>query len=162
MKKGIVSFVFLLVGIVLVVGCGKKMGEKEYFDMAYQFMGEEKWSESEKYFQKILDEYPKGEFSSKALFMVGFVNANYAIPGDNLGITSVTQRYYLGPCMSEEDFNQIFSYFNEKSEEIYKLLESFEYLPEREKNWAIEYLDEFFQNAGNSRYIINKILSTCR
>ena len=92
----------------------------------------------------------------------GFVNANYAIPGDNLGITSVTQRYYLGPCMSEEDFNQIFSYFNEKSEEIYKLVESFEYLPEREKNWAIGYLDEFFQNAGNSRYIINKILSTCR
>ena len=77
MKKGIVSFIFLLVGIILVVGCGKKMGEKEYFDMAYQFMGEEQWSESEKYFQKILDEYPKGEFSSKALFMVGFVNANY-------------------------------------------------------------------------------------
>ena len=77
MKKGIASFIFLLVGIVLVIGCGKKMGEKEYFDMAYQFMGEEQWSESEKYFQKILDEYPHGEFSSKALFMVGFVNANY-------------------------------------------------------------------------------------
>jgi hypothetical protein len=92
----------------------------------------------------------------------GFVNANYAIPGDNLGITSVTQRYYLGPCMSEEAFNQIFSYFNEKSEGIYNLVESFEYLPEREKNWAIEYLDAFFQNAGNSRYIKNNILSTCR
>ena len=44
MKKGIANFIFLLVGIVLVVGCGKKMGEKEYFDMAYQFMGEEQWS----------------------------------------------------------------------------------------------------------------------
>lgn len=77
MKREIVSFIFLLVGVVLIVGCGKKMGEKEYFDMAYQFMGKEQWSESEKYFQKILDEYPEGEFSSKALFMVGFVNANY-------------------------------------------------------------------------------------
>ena len=77
MKKGIVSFIFLMVGVVLIVGCGKKMGEKEYFDMAYQFMGKEQWSESEKHFQKILDEYPEGEFSSKALFMIGFVNANY-------------------------------------------------------------------------------------
>jgi len=77
MKKGIVRVIFLLVGVVFIVGCGKKMGEKEYFDVAYQFMGKEQWSESEKYFQKILDEYPEGEFSSKALFMVGFVNANY-------------------------------------------------------------------------------------
>ena len=92
----------------------------------------------------------------------GFVNANYAIPGDNLGITSVTQRYYLGPCMSEEAFNQIVSYFHEKSNEIYKLVESFEYLPESEKNRAIGYLDEFFENAGNSKYIMNNILKTCR
>jgi hypothetical protein len=92
----------------------------------------------------------------------GFVNANYAIPGDNLGITSVTQRYFLGPCRSEEAFKQIFSYFNEKSEEIYNLVESFEYLSEKEKNRAIEYLDEFFLNAGNSGYIIKNIRSTCR
>ena len=78
----------------------------------------------------------------------GLVNAHYAIPGDNLGITSVTQRYFLGPCRSEEDFRQIFSYFFGKKEEIYQLIESFEYLDERERNWAIAYLDEFFSNAG--------------
>jgi hypothetical protein len=92
----------------------------------------------------------------------GFVNANYAIPGDNLGITSVTQRYFLGPCRSEETYNQVFSYFNDKSEELYKLVESFEYLPEKERKRALEYLDEFLLNNGDPRYISRNLLGTCR
>ena len=88
MNKGLKNFFLILVSLILLAGCGKKMGEKEYFDMAYQYMGEEKWSESEKYFQKILDEYPEGEFASKALFMVGFVNANYLKNYDK------AQKYY--------------------------------------------------------------------
>ncbi len=74
MRSGIIG---LLSVLILLLGCGKKLGEKEYFDMAYQHMGKEEWSEAEMYFQKILDKYPNGMFSSKALFMVGFVNANY-------------------------------------------------------------------------------------
>ncbi len=77
MKKGIVYlfvFSFLLMSFV---GCSHKAGEKEYYDLAYQYMGKEKYSEAEKYFQKILDEYPNGVYSSKALFMVGFINANH-------------------------------------------------------------------------------------
>jgi outer membrane protein assembly factor BamD (BamD/ComL family) len=77
MNKGCISLLLLVVLLFSLVGCSKKLGEKEYFDMAYQQMGKEQWSEAEKYFQKILDEYPDGMYSSKALFMVGFVNANY-------------------------------------------------------------------------------------
>jgi len=74
MKVGIIGMLTLL---ILAMGCGKKLGEKEYFDMAYQQMAQEKWSDAEKYFQKILDEYPNGVFASKSLFMIGFLNANY-------------------------------------------------------------------------------------
>ncbi|OGB62900.1 MAG: hypothetical protein A2Y94_04685 [Caldithrix sp. RBG_13_44_9] len=77
MKKGSISLLLVMVILFAWIGCSKKLGEKEYFDMAYQQMGKEQWSEAEKYFQKILDEYPTGMYSSKALFMVGFVNANY-------------------------------------------------------------------------------------
>lgn len=77
MKKGMICLLILNMILLALVGCGKKAGEKEYFELAYQDMGKENWSEAEKNFQKILDEYPKGEFASKALFMVGFVNANY-------------------------------------------------------------------------------------
>ncbi len=77
MKQKMVSLLLLAVGVFLITGCGKKMGEKEYFDMAYQQMEKEQWSEAEKYFQKILDNYPEGTYASKALFMIAFVNANY-------------------------------------------------------------------------------------
>lgn len=77
MKGKSISLVLLLVLVFSQLGCGKKLGEKEYFDMAYQHMNKEQWSEAEKNFQKILDDYPNGMYSSKALFMIGFVNANY-------------------------------------------------------------------------------------
>ena len=77
MKKGMIILFLLGYMLTLQFGCGKKVDEREYFDLAYQYMGKEQWSEAEKNFQKILDEYPNGTYSSKALFMVGFVNANY-------------------------------------------------------------------------------------
>lgn len=77
MKKGMIGFLVLLLFVIFSAGCGSKAGEKEYFDLAYQYMGKEKWSDAEMDFQKILDEYPNGVYSSKALFMIGFINANY-------------------------------------------------------------------------------------
>jgi outer membrane protein assembly factor BamD (BamD/ComL family) len=77
MKKGLICLFFVVSIFSMYSGCSRKAGEKEYFDLAYQYMGKEEWSEAEKYFQKILDEYPNGVYSSKSLFMVGFINANY-------------------------------------------------------------------------------------
>jgi outer membrane protein assembly factor BamD (BamD/ComL family) len=77
MKKRMMVLFVLGYLLLLQLGCGDKPSEKEYFDLAYQYMGKEQWSEAEKNFQKILNEYPNGDYSSKALFMVGFVNANY-------------------------------------------------------------------------------------
>jgi len=77
MKRGIIFLTMVSTVLLVLAGCGKKEGEKEYFERAYQEMGKEQWSEAEKNFQKILDIYPNGEYASKAMFMVGFVNANY-------------------------------------------------------------------------------------
>lgn len=77
MKKGMLIFLIANLFLVLVTGCSKEAGEKEYFDLAYQYMSKEQWKEAEQNFQKILDKYPNGVYSSKALFMVAFINANY-------------------------------------------------------------------------------------
>ncbi|GAB4341020.1 MAG: hypothetical protein Kow0037_27300 [Calditrichia bacterium] len=77
MQKALVTFVCSVLLVAVVVGCSGKKSEKEYYDMAYQAMAKEKWSEAEANFQKILDEYPEGPFASKAMFMIGFINANY-------------------------------------------------------------------------------------
>ncbi len=70
------AFGFLLI-LGLVIACGKKMGEKEYYDLANQSMAKEDWKQAEAYFEKIVREFPNGMYTSKALFMVGFINANY-------------------------------------------------------------------------------------
>ena len=77
MKKGVVTFMVLTLLVLSFQGCEKKLGEQEYFDLAYQHMGKEQWSEAEKNFQKIIDDYPNGTYGSKAIFMIGFLNANY-------------------------------------------------------------------------------------
>ncbi len=65
--------------IILVVGfaCSDKKSEKELFEMANQYMGQQNWQEAEQYFGKIYQQYPNGIFSSKALFMMGYINANH-------------------------------------------------------------------------------------
>jgi hypothetical protein len=92
----------------------------------------------------------------------GFVNANYAVPGDGLPITRVTQRYYLGPCRSEETFNALINDVLAKKDEIYEMIESFEYLDRRPKEIALDFLDDFFLRAGNKDYLRRYIISTCR
>lgn len=76
MKKRLLA-VFPLLVLLVVVACSKKMGEKDYYDLANQYMAQEKWKLAEENFEKILQEYPNGVYSSKAMFMVGFINANY-------------------------------------------------------------------------------------
>ncbi len=77
MRKLWVAVILLNILLLLAIGCSNEKSEKEYYDLAYQYMGKEKWSEAEKNFQMILDKYPNGTYSSKALFMVGFINANH-------------------------------------------------------------------------------------
>ncbi|GAB4380147.1 MAG: hypothetical protein Kow0042_30050 [Calditrichia bacterium] len=77
MKKWLIVLLMPNLLLLFMWGCEKKLSEEEYFNLAYQYMGKEEWSEAELNFQKVLDEYPQGEYASKALFMVGFINANY-------------------------------------------------------------------------------------
>ena len=75
--KAVLSHVLLIVLVISVFSCSKKMSEKEYYIKATENMEKENYQEAEKFFGKILEDYPKGENSSKALFMVAFINANY-------------------------------------------------------------------------------------
>ena len=77
MKKVIVSILVIVFSLNIFVGCKKRSSDEDYFSLAYEYMGKEQWSDAERYFQKVLNEYPNGNFSSKSLFMVGFINANY-------------------------------------------------------------------------------------
>jgi len=92
----------------------------------------------------------------------GMVNAHYAVPGDNLGISSVRERYFLGPCRTAEHYREIIDSFISRKEDILELVESFNYLSEADRKNVGSYLEEFFNSSNDDRYLRNSILSTCQ
>ena len=77
MKKSMLVFLLIVVTFFTFLSCSSKMTEKEYYDQAYKYMGNEKWSDAEASFQAIMDQYPQGELYPKAMFMVAYINANH-------------------------------------------------------------------------------------
>ncbi len=92
----------------------------------------------------------------------GIVNAEYAIPGDNLGITSVRQRYYLGPCREDHEFQAAIDHIDSHRDEILELVSEFPYLNDKHKKEMIGYLDNYFNSASGPNFIKTKIRTTCR
>jgi hypothetical protein len=92
----------------------------------------------------------------------GLVNTEYAIPGETLGIKSVRERYFLGPCRPESlhlnAINRIMSF----KDEINDLILNFDYLDEYAKTDMIGYLETFFETAEDEDFIEDYIDTTCR
>jgi hypothetical protein len=92
----------------------------------------------------------------------GLVDATYAIPGENLGIASVRERYYLGACRSEEVHKQTIQWLASYRDEIKDLILSFEYLEEDERLEMVDYIESYFQETESKSFINRGIQSTCR
>jgi hypothetical protein len=91
----------------------------------------------------------------------GLVDAYYAIPSEYLDITSVKERYYLGPCRPDLDFDLAIEQLNLHKEEILQLVRDFEYLEKKDKESVLNYLEEYFDEAANPNSLIFGIQRTC-
>lgn len=92
----------------------------------------------------------------------GLVNAAYAIPGENLGITSVTERYFLGLCRDMNEYQKVIDHMENHRDEILEMINSFPYLKEKRKNAMISYLEEFYFLASNPELIQKRLQRSCR
>jgi len=92
----------------------------------------------------------------------GLVNAEYAIPGEPLGIESVTERYYLGNCRSDEVYMETVEWLASYRDEIMDLINSFEYLEESDKKDIVRYIDSYYRESEQSWFLGRSINSTCR
>jgi hypothetical protein len=92
----------------------------------------------------------------------GFVNASYAIPGENLGIKSVRERYFLGPCRGQNLHQLVVDEMNGRKREILDYLQPFEYLTIKQKMEVLTYIESYFTEAASSRFVQRSIESTCR
>lgn len=92
----------------------------------------------------------------------GTVNASYAVPGANLGISSVRERYYLGLCRDDDAFREAIEKINQKREEILRVVHDFEYLGDEHKKEMLAYLEEYFALASQFDLISSSLRKTCR
>jgi len=92
----------------------------------------------------------------------GLVDAIYAIPGPNLGITDVTERYFLGACRPDEDQMVAIQKIASRKDQIIDTIMGFEYLDERERKEMVSYLEEYFVETEDKRFIARHITPTCR
>ncbi len=92
----------------------------------------------------------------------GLVNAHYAIPGDVLGINSVRERYFLGPCRNDRLYMEAISDLEIFREEIIELINEFEFLDEDAKLDMTAYVEGYFFQASRENFIERNIATTCR
>ena len=91
----------------------------------------------------------------------GLVDAYYAIPTEGLGIKSVRERCYLGPCRENQDYIAAIEHINQFRDEILRLVWDFEYLDQKYKKGVVAYLEEYFEVAAHHNYLINSLEDSC-
>ena len=74
----------------------------------------------------------------------GLVDTPYAVPDPKLGIRSVRQRLYRGPCLSAEALAPTLRQFTERRAAIAALYDSLPALDRGYARDAVRFLDEFW------------------
>ncbi len=92
----------------------------------------------------------------------GLVDAPYAIPDEQLGTTSVTQRVYRGFPRTMEELQESILNFNNKKAEIYKLITDDVLLDKKQKDAMIKYLNEFYTIISDPRSIKREFIDNAR
>jgi len=90
----------------------------------------------------------------------GLVNAVYAVPNERVGLESIMDRIYSGPCRSDEEFRKATELFLSKKDEFYTVINSCEQLSEKTRKKLSKYLDTFFAQYKRDLLLI-KMKKTC-
>ncbi len=75
--KAAVSYIATVLIFVLLASCGSEQGENHFYNLATQYMGQGNWEKAEQNFTQVIEQFPNGQYASKSLFMVGYINANH-------------------------------------------------------------------------------------
>jgi hypothetical protein len=86
----------------------------------------------------------------------GLVNASYASPQEELGISSVTERVYRGFKRTPEELQEVLDIFRKKKDNFEKLIKNFEPLGNRHRQDMQKYIDDFYKIIDN-KYMVARL-----
>jgi hypothetical protein len=92
----------------------------------------------------------------------GFVNPPYALVDRRLGITSVKDRLYRGPCGSADEFDSIAAKFRDKKAEMLSLLDGIKELDGPAKAESKDYLEAFFRAIAQPSAVKKAFADGCK
>lgn len=92
----------------------------------------------------------------------GLVNAPYARPDASLGIRTVRDRLYRGPCVPEPAFQAALGELLAKREEILGLVQGLDGLTDARRRDLLDYLGGFFREVPDYAGLRRRYLDRCR
>jgi hypothetical protein len=92
----------------------------------------------------------------------GMVNTVYSAPAEQLPIKTVTERYYLGMCYSEDELKPIIDEFMGLKDQFLEIIQDFEYLSQGDKKQVENYINSFYKMYRNQNSLISDLNRTCK
>ena len=92
----------------------------------------------------------------------GFVHPPYAIPDRRLGLRSVVDRMYRGPCRTTEEFEKVAEKFRDKRKDMLSLIDSLKDLDSSSRSETKEYLEAFFRQIDKPESIKKQFVNGCK
>ena len=81
----------------------------------------------------------------------GLVDTPYAMPDPRLGISTVRDRVYRGPCVSETDFDGVLEKFRAKKADVMALYDAVPDLNPAYRRQARSYIESFYAETERTR-----------
>ena len=92
----------------------------------------------------------------------GFVHAPYATPDRRLGLRSVLDRMYRGPCRSTEEFETVAASFRARRTDMLALVDSIKDLDQAMRREAKDYVESFFRQIDKPSSIKRALVDSCK
>jgi hypothetical protein len=92
----------------------------------------------------------------------GFVHAPYATPDRNLGLRSVLDRLYRGPCRTADQFETAADAFRSKRTEMLALIDSLPDVERAARSEMREYLESFFRGIDKPSSVKKTFFDSCK
>lgn len=92
----------------------------------------------------------------------GLVNAPYAVPHESTGLTSVTERMYMGFLRTFPEIKATAEIFKLQKEKIFHLVDTYPLLGSAGKNEMHNFLDEFFYILNSDTQLKTEFINNAR
>jgi hypothetical protein len=92
----------------------------------------------------------------------GIVHAPYAVPDRRLGLRSVVDRLYRGPCRTTEEFEAAAAPLRDKHKDMLALVDSIKDLDSNSRSEVKDYLESFFRTIDKPASIKKQFVDGCK